>query len=102
MNQSAFSFDCNGVRQTLSVHDFNGVTDMFTYAGGQQYASAPMSCSQTVTNGLLHIVVRWQGIDYGSQQYCAVPCYSSQSSSQGIWAAGLVVSASPDNSAIPK
>ena len=93
-NQSAFSFDCNGVRQSLRVHDANGVTDMFTYAG-KQFASAPMSCTQTVSNGLLHMVMRWQGVNFGRSEYCSVPCYSPQSPNQGIWAAGLVVSSTP-------
>src|SRR5262249_40435286 len=83
-NTQGFSFDCNGNRVI-------GVSDTFTYTGSKgAYSAAPLTCSPNVTNGVLHMVLRWQGVDLQSDPCCTAPVYHT--GQVGVWAAGLVVS----------
>lgn len=67
INQQGFSFDCNGVI-------VNGNTDQFTYTGAVDVVR-PLSCTQTVVDGTLHMVVRDQGTNLGLNPSCLIPCY---------------------------
>ena len=84
-NMAAFSFDCNG---TAVIPQ----TDLYDWTGGL-YVVRPMTCSQVVNDGVLHMVVRLQGVNAMSPApgTCAIPCYRDPN--QGNWIAGLVVSA---------
>ena len=63
-NTQGFSFDCNG-------HRVIDVSDTFTYTGGSGVRSAaPLTCSPQVTNGKLHMVLRYQGINLQSDPCC--------------------------------
>jgi len=81
-NIAGFSFDCNGA-------PIVGQTDMFSFTGGL-YVARPLTCSQTVSDGVLHMVVRLQGVDLGNHG-CAVPCYQATNQGVGNIVAGLVV-----------
>ena len=56
-NRQGFSFDCNGNRVM-------GVSDTYTYTGSKgAHSAASLTCSQNVTDGMLHMVLRWQGVN---------------------------------------
>jgi hypothetical protein len=83
-NMEAFSFDCNG---TTVIPQ----TDLYDWTGGL-HVVRPMTCSQVVNDGVLHMVVRLQGVNLSpAPGTCAIPCYRDPN--QGNWIAGLVVSA---------
>jgi hypothetical protein len=83
-NMQGFSFDCNGTRVV-------GVSDTYTYTGSKgAYSAAPLTCSPQVTNGKLHMVLRWQGVNLQIDPCCTRPVYHTPQG--GVWAAGLVVS----------
>jgi hypothetical protein len=86
-NIVGFSFDCNG--QTII-----GQTDLFSFTGAA-YVGRPMTCSQVVSNGLLHMVVRMQGVNLSSNPDCGVPCYSQSSLLYGNLLGGVVVGSTP-------
>ena len=86
-NVAGFSFDCNGTPVI-------GQTDLFNFTGGL-FVGRPMTCTQTVSDGMLHMVVRLQGVNLGSNPECAVPCYQATNTGVGNLLAGLVVSATP-------
>jgi hypothetical protein len=82
-NRQSFSFDCNGNRVI-------GVTDLFTYTGSKgTHSAAPLTCASRVTNGMLHMVLRWQGVNLSSDSCCTQPVYHT--GSDGVWAAGLMI-----------
>jgi hypothetical protein len=83
-NIVGFSFDCNGIPAV-------GQTDLFDFTGGL-FVGRPLSCTQAVTNGLLHMVVRLQGVNLGAHDGCSTPCYAATNPGFGNLAAGLVVS----------
>ena len=90
-NMQGFSFDCNGAR----VID---ISDTYTYTGSKgAHSAAPLTCSPQVTNGKLHMVLRWQGVNLQSDPCCTLPVYHLPQT--GVWAAGLVVS--PGSSSRP-
>jgi uncharacterized protein (TIGR03790 family) len=80
---AAFSFDCNGT-QVL------GQTDLFTFTGAT-YVGRPMSCSQTVSDGVLHMVMRIQGVAYGPHNLCSANCYVPSYQGAANIVTGLVV-----------
>ena len=83
-NMQGFSFDCNGARVI-------GVSDSYTYTGSKgAYSAAPLTCSPSVTNGKLHMVLRYQGINLQPDACCTLPVYHTGQT--GVWAAGLVIS----------
>jgi hypothetical protein len=83
-NQQGFSFDCNGDRVI-------GVSDTYTYSGSKgAYAAVPLTCSPHVTNGKLHMALRWQGVNLQADACCTLPVYHAPQGG-GVWAAGLVV-----------
>jgi len=83
-NRQGFSFDCNGNRLI-------DVSDTFTYTGSKgPYAAAPLTCSPAVTDGKLHMVLRWQGVNLQADPCCTLPVYHA--GLDAVWAAGLVVS----------
>jgi len=82
-NVAGFSFDCNG-------SPIIGTTDLYSFTGGL-YVGRPLTCSQTVTDGVLHMVVRLQGVDFGNHG-CGTACYASTSTGVGNLLAGVVVS----------
>lgn len=75
MDQQGFSFDCNGT-QIL------GNTDEFVWQTGTLIAR-PLTCVQSVVNGMMHMAVRVQGIGPFSSgihngldtSLCGIPCY---------------------------
>jgi hypothetical protein len=81
-NQAAFSFDCNGTR-------VKGWTDTFSYVGGVNTAGS-VTCAETVTDGLIEPVIRWQGVSLQSNPCCSQPIYSA-GGSDFLEVAGLVV-----------
>lgn len=87
-NQAAFSFDCNG---TIEISN----TDTFTWTGGQ-YVNRPMSCTRTVSDGLLHMVIRPQAPTLGTTQSgltCLAPCYDTANTAAYNFVPGIVVAA---------
>jgi hypothetical protein len=83
-NMSAFSFDCNGVPEV-------GQTDLYNFTGGL-YIGRPLTCTQTVTDSVLHMVLRRQGVNPGLYDGCSVACYQLSNVGPANFAAGLVVS----------
>ena len=81
--QTAFSFDCNGASAL-------GYTDLFAFTGAL-FAAAPMNCSANVTDGLLHAVVRYRGVNPQDNACCSSPIYSGGSTEE---VAGIVISSS--------
>ena len=84
LNMVGFSFDCNG-------QPVIGQTDLYSFTGSL-YVGRPMTCTENVTDGVLHMVVRRQGVDYGNYSLCALACYQPSVFTFGNTAAGLVVS----------
>jgi hypothetical protein len=78
-----FSLDCNGA---IAIPQ----TDQFTYTGGP-HIGRPASCSQVVTDGMLHMVLRNQGVSYGAHYPCTGNCYAPSSTSYSNLVAGLTV-----------
>jgi hypothetical protein len=84
-NRQSFSFDCNGNR----VVD---ISDVFTYTGSTgPHSAVPLTCTTRVTKGVLHMALRWQGINLGNDPCCTKPVYHT--GMDGVSAAGLVISA---------
>jgi hypothetical protein len=83
-NMVGFSFDCNG-------QPVIGQTDLYSFTGSL-YVARPMTCTENVTDGVLHMVVRRQGVAYGNYSLCAIACYQPSVFTFGNTAAGLVVS----------
>jgi hypothetical protein len=82
-DQAAFSFDCNGARVVP-------ITDLFTFLGASTNAGE-LSCTQRVTNGQLHMVVRGQGVGLAPDPGLSnVPIY--RAGSTGVLANGITVS----------
>jgi hypothetical protein len=93
-NRQSFSFDCNGNR-------ILGVTDVFTYTGSKgAHSAAPLSCISQVTNGMLHMTLRWQGVNMGADPCCTQPVYHT--AYDGVWAAGLMINAGGGPQARPR
>ena len=91
-NIAGFSFDCNGAT-------IFGPTDLYAFTGGL-YIGRPLTCSQTITDGLLHMVVRLQGVDLGNHG-CGMPCYAGTDLGVGNLVAGLVVSVGAGSTTVP-
>jgi hypothetical protein len=83
---AAFSFDCNG-------NPVLGQTDLYTFTGGT-YIARPLTCSQTVSDGLLHMVMRIQGVAYGPHTLCSGSCYVPSYEGAANIVAGLIVNPS--------
>lgn len=73
--QSTFSMDCNSVSAIP-------YTDLFTVSGGVQFGTADESCTTTVINGLLHVVVRYQGVNPQLYDGFNIPLYMRGISSE--------------------
>lgn len=84
--QAGFSFDCNG---TIEIPN----TDTFSWTAGQ-YVNRPMSCTRTISDGLLHMVVRPQGAALGTTQQgitCLSPCYDTAAAAAYNFVPGIIV-----------
>jgi hypothetical protein len=82
-----FSLDCNGV---ITVPQ----TDLYTYTSGL-HIGRPTACTQVVTGGMLHMVLRNQGVSYGPHYPCTGNCYEPSSTSYANFVAGLTVGFAP-------